>query len=97
VDADRAHALADRARHALDHLGVEGRRPRQRRWKDGGAEGREPGQALVVRDRRHAEPRARDEVLLQRGEAACTLDRIHGPGAERAGQMSQPVGAGLLE
>ncbi len=97
VDADRVHALPDRARHALDEIGVEGRRPRQRGREDGGVEGGEAGQALVVRDRRHAEPRARDQVLLPRGERARTLDRIHRRGPERAREVAEPVLAALLE
>ena len=83
VDADRVHALPDRARHPLHDLGVEGRRPRQRGRVDGGVERGEPRQALVVRDRGHAEPRARDELLLQRGELARPLDRVHRRGPER--------------
>jgi hypothetical protein len=97
VDAHRTHALPDRPRHALHGVGVEGSGPRQRRREDGGAEGGEAGQALLVRDRRHAKPCTCDQVLLQSGEAPRTLDRIHRPGPERARQVSHPVGAGRLE
>ena len=87
----------DRARHPLDELGVEGRRPRERRREDRRAERGEPGQALLVRDRGDAEPRARDELCLQRGELARAVDRIDGRGAERTREMPQPVSAALLE
>jgi hypothetical protein len=97
VDADRVHALADRARHAFHDHRVEGRRPRQGGREDGGAEGGEAGQALVVRDGGDPKACPRDEVPLQPGEAARTLDRVNGPGSERAREMSDPAGTGLLE
>jgi hypothetical protein len=97
VDADRVHALADRARHPLDERGVEGRAPRQRGREDGGLEGGEAGQALVVRDGGDPEPRPLDDVLLHPREPPRALDRIDRLRSERPGQVPEPVGAGLLE
>ena len=50
---------------SLDELGVEGRAPGQRHRVGGRAPGGEAGEALLVRDRRDAEPARRDDALLR--------------------------------
>ena len=99
VHPDRAHALADPRRHRLHELDVERRRHRQRRREDRRAERGEAGQALLVRDRRDAEPRPPDELGLQLGElSACrrpvppARSRTRGSGARGRGAWPHRTG-----
>ena len=84
--------------HLLDERGVEGRAPGQRRREGGGGPGGQPGEALLVHQRRDAQPGlgapARAASVPQpRGP----LHRVDRSGAVRPGQVAQAVPRGLLE
>ena len=85
VDAERGHVAADRGRHPLDEVGVEGGAPRDRRRVDRGAVGREAGEALLVDDRRDAEPRAVRRPLLLADELGGALLREYRERCRRPG------------
>ena len=81
---------ADRGGHLADQRRVEGRAPGQRRREDGGRPGGEAGQALLVRDRRDAEPARRDDPRLQAGRALRHGVRPGGSGRVPNTRVSWP-------
>lgn len=91
VHADGAHVPADGRRHGAHQPRVEGGAPGERHRIGGGAPGGEAGQALLVGQGRDAEAVGRDDPALgaQQGERAER--RIDRGGAERTGQLAQPV------
>ncbi len=97
VDAERPHRLPDRGAHPLDQLRVEGGAPRERGGKRGRLPGRQPGQALLVHDRRDAEPRFGDQPALERPQPAGPLGGVDRPSAVRAGEVPEPVAGELFE
>ena len=97
VDAGRPHGRAERGRHLADEVRVEGRAPGQRRRVDRGAPGGEPGQALLVRDRRDAEPAAGRDPRLQPGQRPNPGADRHRAAAEHPGELAQPVLDELVE
>ena len=97
VHADRRHVPPDRGGHPLDQVGVERRPPGDRRRVDRGAEGREPGQALLVDQRRDAQPGAVEDDLLLPHQLGGALGGGHRGAAEDPGEVAEPVPARLLE
>jgi hypothetical protein len=89
VDAERGHGGADRRAHALDERRVEAGPPAQRRGEDRRPPGGQPRQALLVHQRRDAEPAARHDVALGGRHPPGSHLGIDGGGAERTGQLAQ--------
>ncbi len=89
VDPGRAQVVADPAGHLLDHGGIPGRAPGQRDRIGRGLPGGEAGQALLVRDRRDAEAAGLGDTALGAGQCLRAERRVHGGGAEGAGELAQ--------
>jgi hypothetical protein len=91
MDAQRPHRGADRRAHPRDQFAVERGAPGQWRRVGGRLPGRESGEALLVHDRRDAEPGPGNEVALELPQPGRAGGRIDRPGAVRSGQMTEPV------
>ena len=78
-------------RHLAYQARVEGRSPGQRRREDRRLPGGETGEALLVRDRRDAEPARGHDPPLQPGQGQCSRRRRHRAGAEHPGQLAHAV------
>ena len=97
VNAKRRHVGPDPPSHPLDQIGVESSPPAQRNRIGGRLPGGEPGQALLVGDRRQAQPALSHDPALgaqQRDRADRGVDRR---GAERTGELAQPAGQHLVQ
>ena len=70
---------------------VEGRAPGQRYRVGGRAPRGEPGQALLVDQRRDAEPVGRDDRPAGPGQRRGALGRVDRVGAERPGELAEAV------
>jgi hypothetical protein len=87
---------ADGRRHPLDGVGVEGRRPGERRGVDRRAVRGEPSEALLVGDRGQAVAGAGDEVGLQLREPPRAVARLDRVGAEHPREVADAVLGDLL-
>ena len=97
VDAEARHAVADRGAHLLDQLRVEARAPGQRGREGRRLPGGQAGQALLVGDRRDAEPGVGDQPALGLPQRAAPGRRLDRAGAEHPGEVAEPVRRELLE
>ena len=95
VHAERGHVPADRGGHPLDQLGVEGGAPGDRGRVDGRAVRGEPGQALLVHQRRDAEPGPLDHHPLLADQLGRALGRGDRHAAVHPGEVAEPVLAGV--
>ena len=89
VHPEAAHRRSDLRRHPLDESGVEGSRPAEGRGIDGGAPGRQPGEALLVGDGRDAEPVGRHHVALPLSKDAHSLARAREARCRRCGSAGR--------
>lgn len=95
--ADRTKVAADRRGHPPDQVRVERGAPRERNRVRGGAPRGESGQALLVGQRRNAEPVGGHDAALGAGEGEGTERGIDWRGAERPRQLAEPMGEQLVE
>ena len=79
----RDHLLADDDADALDELGIPRRREPDRLRELRRVARAQAGGALLVHDRRDAEPRLLDEVALDRVRELGALARAAGPSSRR--------------
>ncbi len=97
VHPEGRHVPADRAGHPLDEIGVEGGAPGDGRRVDGGPEGGETGEALLVHDRRDAETGVVDDGLLLPDDLLRALLGAERDAAPDPRQVAEAVRGGLLE
>ena len=95
VHAERGHVPADRGGHPLDQVRVERGAPGDRGRVDGRAVGGEPGQALLVHQRRDAEPGSVDHHPLLADQLGRALGRADRHAAVHPGEVAEPVPAGV--
>ena len=91
MDARRPHASPDRLGHLAHEVGVERGAPCERGREGRGRKGGEPGQALLVSDRRDAEPIVADDLCLQPGQLPDAFGRLQRAGAENPREVAQSV------
>jgi hypothetical protein len=96
VDTGRAQVGADAPGHLLDQRRIPGRPPGERDRVGRGLPGGEAGQAFLVRDRRDAEAAGPGDTALGAGQCLRAERRVHGRGAEGAGELAQAVGDQLV-
>jgi len=97
MDADGRHVPPDRGGHPLDQAGVEGGPPGDRRRVDRGPVGREPGQALLVDQRRDAQAGGVEHDPLLPHQLGRAVGGGHRGTAEDPGEVAEPVPARLLQ
>ena len=91
VHAHGGHVAPDRGGHPLDELRVEGGAPRDRRGVDRRPVGGEPGEALLVDDRGHAQSRAVDHGPLLAHHLGGAFRGGDGSAAEDPGEVADAV------
>jgi hypothetical protein len=97
MHADGRHVPPDRGGHPLDELGGERRPPGDRRGVDRRAEGREPGQALLVDQSGDAKAGGVEDDPLLPHQLRRPVDGGHRGAAEDPGEVAEPVPARLFE
>ncbi len=97
MHAEGGHVPPDGGRHLLDQVRVEGGRPGDGCRVDRGPVGGEPGEALLVHDRRDAQPVAGHDDVLQAHHLGRALGDRHRATAVDPGQLAQAAGRGHLE
>jgi hypothetical protein len=97
VDAERAHRRSDGGTDLGDEVGVERRAPGERCRKRRRLPRRQAGQALLVHDRRNAEPGPGDQVALECPEPRRTDAGVDRSGAVGPGEVPEPVPREVLE
>ena len=95
VAAHGADLASDRARGALDQLGIPGGAVRERGGKHGRAARHEAHQALLVRQRGNAEAGLLAQELLEPVEGTNPLARVDAVAAQRTGDLAQAVNQAL--
>ena len=98
MHAERGHVPPDRGGHPLDQVGVEGGAPGDRGRVDRRAVRGEPGEALLVHERRDAAAGMPSRTtLLLADQLGGALGGGHRDAAVDPGEVAEPVAARLLQ
>ncbi len=97
VYPDRRHVPPDRGGHPLDEIGVERGAPGDRRRVHRRAVRREPGEALLVDERRNPQARSVEDDPVLADQLRHALRDGHWDAAVHPGEVAEPVPARLLQ